>query len=601
MSRKSLCGCTLAIFIALVAPTLAATGSNRNAAGETARHPAVAALIQQLGDEQFSVRRRAEEQLIRLGPEAFDDLRAAEEDADLEIAERARYILLRMRVDWVRPEDPPEVRRALTRYGELSREEKEKRIARLAELKEGAGLPALCRIARLDASALAARQAAMALLKSPVLAGEQQKLLTDCERELNGSERPPVVWARLWLREAADRRATLAEWDQAVEAEAALLAADSPDTASEIVYPLLLRHLQGCHEFGTVEATAAALLRIADLRSDHQTARRRMNNLAWALQWIIAQKRWDVLEHVVDQRGEELRGDRRLLYYLAAATSGAGRQDEAARLADKAYALGAAHAKERVDVANALVELGFVDWAEREYRRALDDLPIVSWDSLRARREWAMWLHDREEHAKAAEVLDEFFQKYRDDRAARQQLIQQLDGQEYVNALAARAEYYRACDFAAQHRFDKEREALENAWRLYDDDPDILIAMYRSQGADDAYRQQTRKRIQEMSQRHLALIEQYPDEPSFHNQWAWLISNTEGDYARAVEQSKRSLELQPDEPSYLDTLGRCYYAAGDLKKAVETQRKAVELSPHYGVMRRQLALFERELAAKGGS
>jgi Flp pilus assembly protein TadD len=101
-----------------------------------------------------------------------------------------------------------------------------------------------------------------------------------------------------------------------------------------------------------------------------------------------------------------------------------------------------------------------------------------------------------------------------------------------------------------------------------------------------------------MSQKHLTLIEQYPDEPSLHNQWAWLVANTEGDYAKAVEHSKRSLELAPDEPSYLDTLGRCYYAAGDLENAVKTQRRAVELAPHYQVMRRQLAQFERELAAK---
>jgi Flp pilus assembly protein TadD len=122
--------------------------------------------------------------------------------------------------------------------------------------------------------------------------------------------------------------------------------------------------------------------------------------------------------------------------------------------------------------------------------------------------------------------------------------------------------------------------------------------MYRSPGADDAFREQTRSRIEEMSQRHLSLIDQYPDEPTFLNQWAWLVSNTEGDFAKAVEHSRHSLELAPEEPSYLDTLARCYYSAGDLENAVKTQRRAVELAPHFEVMQRQLSQFEREFAAK---
>ena len=64
-----------------------------------------------------------------------------------------------------------------------------------------------------------------------------------------------------------------------------------------------------------------------------------------------------------------------------------------------------------------------------------------------------------------------------------------------------------------------------------------------------------------------------------YNQWAWLVTNTEGDFAQAVQHSLRSLELAPDEPSYLDTLGRCYFAAGDVENAIKSQRKAVELAP----------------------
>ena len=39
------------------------------------------------------MRRRAEEQLLRMGPEAFDELKDAETSDDLEIAERVGYIV----------------------------------------------------------------------------------------------------------------------------------------------------------------------------------------------------------------------------------------------------------------------------------------------------------------------------------------------------------------------------------------------------------------------------------------------------------------------------------------------------------------------------
>jgi tetratricopeptide (TPR) repeat protein len=80
-----------------------------------------------------------------------------------------------------------------------------------------------------------------------------------------------------------------------------------------------------------------------------------------------------------------------------------------------------------------------------------------------------------------------------------------------------------------------------------------------------------------------------------NNQYAWLISNTEGDYQLALRCSQRSLELQPNFSTYLDTLGRCYYAVGDYENAVKYQRRAVELEPFAMSLKRQLQLFEAAL------
>jgi tetratricopeptide (TPR) repeat protein len=143
-----------------------------------------------------------------------------------------------------------------------------------------------------------------------------------------------------------------------------------------------------------------------------------------------------------------------------------------------------------------------------------------------------------------------------------------------------------------------QRKSLERAYSRNHKDPDVLIAMYRLQESDDTYRERVKGRIV----RALAEVEQEiegnPAEPNGYNHYAWLVSNTEGDYDKAVRYSLKSLELRPETPSYLDTLGRCYYSAGELDKAVETQRKAVEMHPKVKVMQKQLEVFEKAQAEK---
>ena len=199
--------------------------------------------------------------------------------------------------------------------------------------------------------------------------------------------------------------------------------------------------------------------------------------------------------------------------------------------------------------------------------------------------------------------MGDFFAALDADAPAKRRLIGEINegngsGREELSSTKARWQFYLACVDGARQDYDSQRKRLEEAAKEYDKDPDILIAMYRVPGSDEAFKGLTRSRIKQLSQFTQTLIDEYPQYPGYYNQWAWLIANTEGDQQKAVEYSKKSLELAPEEPSYLDTLGRCYYAVGDLENAVKSQRRAVELSPHYRVMQRQLALFEAALAEK---
>ena len=165
-------------------------------------------------------------------------------------------------------------------------------------------------------------------------------------------------------------------------------------------------------------------------------------------------------------------------------------------------------------------------------------------------------------------------------------------------AIAARLHFMRACHFEQEHDFKHQREELLQAIEHDETDADVLIAMYRLADADDAWMADTRARINKLSRKVEEEIADNPNNPIPYNQWAWLIANTEGDFAKAVRYSRRSLELEPDTSSFLDTLGRCYYSAGEYDKAVESERKAVALIPHMQVMQRQLKEFEKTLAEK---
>lgn len=579
------------------APCLAADSTERRAS------PAVAQLITDLGSSDYAVRQRAEQELISLGADAFDDLKLAESSDDLEIASRAHYILEQLRVEWTRPDDSEPVRTILVRFGDLSDSDKEQQIERLDRLRHGAGLAALCRIARFDPSPLVARRAALAVLDEPT------KRLADkataCRRELGASERTPVQWEALALQaaEPSDPKTIAAKQAEAIDAETALVKKNSPETTALILYELLEQHLDWCRRAELAAETTQALQRTVLLAADQADDGSTTTGLAWALRWIMEHKQWQVLTAFRGLHEAEFEKDRKLLYYLAGAVQKSGSQDEADRLATRAFNLANNDGDKRVGIASALAQLGFVDWSEREYRGVIEREPVLSSPSLEARTELATWLADRENYRGASDILGELAAALDAEAGAKERFIKQLDanregGREILSAALARQEYYRALDLEQQKKFDDSRDHLVIAAATYERDPDILIAMYRSPGANKEFRESTQVRVNRVSKFQQELIDEFPQYASNYNQWAWLVANTEGDYARAVEYSKKSLELAPDEPSFLDTLGRCEYAAGHLEEAVKAQRKAVELAPQYEVMKRQLAQFERELAEK---
>jgi len=222
-------------------------------------------------------------------------------------------------------------------------------------------------------------------------------------------------------------------------------------------------------------------------------------------------------------------------------------------------------------------------------------------------------LHDQLKEQEAAETLKPVCDLMDKDEAAKDTCMRAKRDPEGVYA---RMHYFFSCALVEQQKFAEVEAQLDQAVAKDPTDADALIGLYRLPNQTDERKAKTKALIdstmgvfREQLEQFKASADQAPtgelqkiynDRVALMcNQIAWLVGNTYGDFDEAVKLSQRSLELRPEYPGYLDTLGRCFYAAGDLENAVKHQSQAVKLDPHSGQMRRQLEFFKKELAAKG--
>src|SRR5262245_18536794 len=111
-------------------------------------------LIEQLGDERFTVREQAQHDLAEIGAAAFDALAAAQSHDDLDVAHRARFLVQSIRMEWVRDSDSAEIRKLLADYETQSDAERLNRVRQLTGKPQAESLAALCRLVRFERSPL---------------------------------------------------------------------------------------------------------------------------------------------------------------------------------------------------------------------------------------------------------------------------------------------------------------------------------------------------------------------------------------------------------------------------------------------------------------
>jgi tetratricopeptide (TPR) repeat protein len=507
----------------------------------------------------------------------------------------------------VRDDDPPELKKMLNGYGQLALDERLALIQALAAWADETGLQALGRIVRFEPSTVLSKIAALALLETrplelaePLTAEARDRRAEIVRRCLGASTRPAARWVQVQLLSTKDPQAALEKWQEVAHDEEHVLA-EHPERSQRSFILAIMRHqVRTLKTLQRNDDALATMMRMAELESSES------RTLMDFVEWLVQEQAWVVVDAVADRFSARFDEHPLLLYTLAQARAAQGSQDLAEQIAERAFQLPDASPQHHYEAAFTLEKRGLFSWAEREYRHLIGlGLPASQyslWASASTRL--SSLLHDHARDLEAAEVLKAAIAQI--DELVAKRRVQPLDrpnrngsspnnrqaAPSVRDMLVARMEYYFAVHFGQQGDRAKQREHLELAIQHDPLDADVLIGMFHLPGADEVYRAAVRERIRTAASEFQNQIKQEPLDPTPHNQLAWLVANTEGDFDEALRASQKSLELRPHEASYLDTLAHCYCAKGDYANAVRMQSQAARIEPHTQVIVRQLKVFQ---------
>ncbi len=568
----------------------------------------VARWVAALGAPAYRDREDAEAALRGLGLEAFELLSEYADHDEMEVRLRVRAVLHGLRGLHLFHDIDPLLLLRLKGYENLGRTARLTRVSQLGNWAPQQGIDALTRIARFDEDELISKQAALEVLQSQ-MPTDPDRIRTLCdlvERNEGASTRPAVKWLHEYLEAWRDPASAVDRWEKILAQESKQFAENPERSSDAILRGLKLTLLDAQLRAHQIDAAKPWI----DEFSQHATRNREF--LSTWLVWLLHRQQGNAVVALREDH-KELFDNNPLALYLVAEAQLRNQQKEAAEatilLAQKAVA----NSDTRRIVAQWLDgSRGQFDWAEHEFRRILEIEPIEAPIHWMACKDLSEMLHDLQRDLEAGQVLQTVVDACGESEPLMQALEQDGAG---VDEIAARMHVFYAEHFRQKGDEKGQLEHLEKGFARDPSEVDLLIARHRFPNATPEFRQKTQAAIQAACDRYEQEIRGQLQEwdsggglelaDYFHlnlaqtyNMYAWLVANTDGDFAKALEYSRHSLEHAPGTDAYLDTLGRCYFAAGTLDQAIAYQQLACERAPHEQQIQRQLAYFLQQRAAR---
>ncbi len=582
----------------------------------------IGVLIEQLADEDYHRRVNAQWELERIGLAAFEQLRqAGDKHPNIQVVRLARYLIRSQDVIWWLETDSVGVRRLLKDYNTVDETARESRLQQLASEGSEDALLALCRLARFESSERLSKLAALQLMEkiSSLPEPREDALPRSIKLAVGKSGRPATTWLSTLADElvASDNVDYPERWKQLVWKEHQLAEAD----ASEEGRALVLQFYRWLGGWLTAKVDRTEALEI--VRPSLDLVRARPLPIRQAVNWALDAELPELVPSLAERFQDHFDHQPQLAYLLAASFLRTGDGQAAQQTAAKASRMIDAQIKglenvaaekkveleasQRYTVAQFLSDRGLFAWAKKEYGTALS-LDVSERIEMQIRGEFSYFLWLGGEHSEAAGVLQPVAEAVEQNPKANA-----ANGPfQYFDPLSYVSNYYFYEGLAAIDRGDVSA-AQQNLLKSYqveipEPNPDVVIAMGQVAG-DGPFRQHFQEAFEEMSHAYRIQVVKAEEDMSKAtnrmlranatkelamacNQLAWLLSKCNAHPEEAIELSQRSLELLPDEPTYLDTLARCYFSAGQIQEAIRVQSQAVKLSPYERQMKVQLNEFK---------
>ncbi len=605
----------------------------------------IADLIAQLGDSNFHRRLNARWRLERIGLLAFEQLReAALFSKNVEVADAAAYIIESQNIAWWLETDSVEVRSYLAGYSAASKSKREESILLLGKLDTLDAQFALCRLARYERFEDVSKLAALTLLEkladtsannsesmpSAAVPGSDlgsnesgsnesgsnesgsKDFIESIATAVGDGDRTSIQWIRLFTDNVIQANAKPQPWSE--------LARREIEDFGDQPLPQKTMSLRFCRWIVTWLSKTTGKEAVINSMADNLVSATTGDpfQLRGLATWALDEELPDILIAVAEKHPRPFESSGELGYLLAASylmMGEAARAEELAAQASQNMGPDSVEARElaernglrgtavqRYRMANYLEQRGLFNWAEREYRKAIEEKSDRYDSDIRVACAQFYWFAGR--NSEAAEVLRPVAEA-----------IELTDG----SNIRSVAQFDRTSKLATYYFFDGlghiddgnlllAQESLRKSYELDSSNPDVVIAMKQAATTDE-FKGHYRACFDEMKGLFRSIVVDLEKQLVFANdredrrrseqslatacnQLAWLLGKCEEDLDEAIRLGQRAIELRPDTSAYLDTLGRCYFSAGDFDNAVKYQREAVRLSPHERQMAAQLAEFQ---------
>lgn len=548
----------------------------------------VSALVARLGNEQFSLRERAQAELENLGPAIYEDILPALRDRDPEIATRAARLIAKLRYKAADELPEGQQRETLRAYFMESDDERRNLVSAPASLNEVSRVGMWCLVVRYETNEELAKLAALNVLAaiSPKTI-EKQPHFEDIQRYLARARRPAALWLMSYAKLAGDPSAYL-ERLQAFESQELELYSQTARLEQRTVATRLLKHaLAYASEQQQRPQSIALFKQLLEIDQPDQ------QSLPQLLDWLVQQQAWELLPEVearFPKLGESV--DPRVIYFLAEAALKQGNTEQLETYLQRASEIQPQNSSLHYQTAMLLYKRGLLDWVERECALILKNTsPSQGIMAFNAHNLLAEIQNDQERYREAADSITAALELYSKSETVRERYEDNIRFSQ--EQLKAKRSFNRGLDAVRNGEHETALKAFREALTFDRNDADVLIAIFRLPKLTPEQREENHKHIREALTLYQDQIHSDPEESQGYNQYAWLVANTEGDFDLALEYSLKSVELKNESGGLRDTLAHCYFAKQDYANAVKTQEQAARMEPQSQTIKRALDKFRK--------